>query len=332
MNVVFFHRKPRPGNFSIEKIFVQIRSALPREIDWRVRELMFFSTGFFRRLISALDASLHQQEVNHVTGDIHFIVPFLMKKRTVLTVHDIGWVYRPNRFARELFKWFWIVIPLRRSAIVTTVSNETKNELLKYCKVDPGKIRVIYNPISDLFVRFDQPFNKTEPRILQIGTKPNKNLFRLIEAIRGISCVLDIVGHVDTDLIAALDGAKVKYCISKNLSETEMIEKYHESDIVAFASIYEGFGLPIVEANAVGRVVVTSNVSSMPEVAGDAAHLVDPLDPDSIRQGILKVIQDDDYRQELINRGFINKKRFDLAGIARQYADIYSFICGPSRS
>jgi glycosyltransferase involved in cell wall biosynthesis len=84
--------------------------------------------------------------------------------------------------------------------------------------------------------------------------------------------------------------------------------------------------MPIVEANAVGRVVVTSNLLSMPEVAGGAAHLVDPFDVSSIRSGILKVIEDDSYREALITKGFANRKRFDTRQIAQEYAEIYRLL------
>jgi glycosyltransferase involved in cell wall biosynthesis len=94
-------------------------------------------------------------------------------------------------------------------------------------------------------------------------------------------------------------------------------------DLLVFASTFEGFGLPIVEAQATGRPVVTSNIMSMPEVAGDAACLVDPFNVSSIREGVLKVINDSDYRNALVKAGFENVKRFQPEQIARQYAELY---------
>jgi glycosyltransferase involved in cell wall biosynthesis len=100
------------------------------------------------------------------------------------------------------------------------------------------------------------------------------------------------------------------------------------ADIIALASSYEGFGMPILEGQAVGRPVITSNILSMPEVAGNAACLVDPYDPSSIRQGILKIIQDAAYRDELVRKGFANVKRFDPQVIALQYLDLYKKVAG----
>jgi glycosyltransferase involved in cell wall biosynthesis len=107
------------------------------------------------------------------------------------------------------------------------------------------------------------------------------------------------------------------------LSEQEVIQKYIACDILVFVSFFEGFGLPIIEANAVERVVVTSNISSMPEIAGDAACLVDPYDIPSIRNGIIKVIENDSFREKLIENGRKNKARFTAEHIASQYYHLY---------
>jgi glycosyltransferase involved in cell wall biosynthesis len=100
--------------------------------------------------------------------------------------------------------------------------------------------------------------------------------------------------------------------------------------MVVFASTYEGFGLPIVEANATGRPVITSNICSMPEIAGSAACFVDPSDCSSIRQGILRVMNDDGYRADLIGRGLENVKRFRADTIAAQYAALYQEVLSHS--
>ena len=162
--------------------------------------------------------------------------------------------------------------------------------------------------------------------ILQVGTNHNKNIRRLAEALRGVRCKLQIVGELGPREAEILTRFNVNFSVSKNLTIDQLIEQYVSSDILSFVSTLEGFGLPIVEANAVGRVVVTSNVSSMPEVAGDAAHFVNPFDVNSIWEGILKVIEDDTYRERLIRNGYENRKRFDVQVVARQYADVYRSI------
>jgi glycosyltransferase involved in cell wall biosynthesis len=122
---------------------------------------------------------------------------------------------------------------------------------------------------------------------------------------------------------AALVGAGIEYSNRYNLSVAEVVAEYESCDLVTLVSTYEGFGMPIVEGNSVGRPVITSNVASMPEVAGDAACLVDPFDVPSIRAGILRVIRDEEYRQQLVANGFRNAERFTAARVAELYEAIY---------
>ena len=323
MRVVLFYRKRHEGNFSIENLFKQICQAFPKEVAWETKELSFYSKGLLRRYLIGMEAMLNQRGINHITGDINFIAIFLRKRHTILTIHDVGYMKNRNPIARLILLWFWIRWPVRRSSIIAVVSHATKDELLKYVWIHPAKIKVIHVPFSPLFESTPKEFNKKEPVILQVGTKLNKNLTRLIHALKDIPCKLEIIGNLTDSIVKELKENKINYQSSANLTEQEIVMKYKTSDIVSFVSTYEGFGIPILEGNSVGRVVVTSNTLSMPEVAGDSAHLVDPFDVDSIRCGFLKVIDDDIYREELIRIGFINKDRFKVEKIAQQYVEIY---------
>lgn len=327
MRVIFFHRKPRPNqNYSVESLFAFVRANLPSDIDWEVKELKYISEGFFKRLYIGIEAAINQKGINHITGDINFIALFLKKRYTILTILDIGFLNTKSQIKFWLLKLFWVALPVRRSELITTISNSVKSELLKRVKVDPNKVHVIYVPISEKFVISPKAFDHNKPTILQIGTKPNKNVIRLAKALHGIPCRLDIIGELDASTKQELIDNKIEYYSYINLSTAEVISRYVSADIVAFVSTYEGFGMPIVEANAVGRVVVTSNLSSMPEVAGKAAHLVDPFQVISIRNGFLKVINDDHYRNELIEEGKKNVTRFKASEIAKQYAELYRLL------
>lgn len=123
-----------------------------------------------------------------------------------------------------------------------------------------------------------------------------------------------------------LDVLEINYENHVGLSTGELTKEYEKCDLLAFASLYEGFGMPIVEAQIVGRPVVASNLSSMPEVAGKGACLVDPASISSIRAGIERVLTDSEYRKTLVAEGRLNAKRFDAVNIADQYFAVYQGV------
>jgi len=323
VRVTHYHRKPEATHFSIERVFADVRKYLPEGIKPRVIEAPLHSRGLWRRLYIAVHATFFQGDVNHVTGDIHFLTIFLGKRRTLLTVCDLVSVRRLRGLRRWVFLLFWYRLPIRRCAVVSVISAETKAELLEYVHVCPDKVRVVHCPVSTAFEAKPKAFQAERPTILHIGTGKNKNLERVAEALSGISCHLRVVGRISDAQRLVLEHYNVPYSSVSNISDAEVLREYQACDMVVFASTYEGFGLPIVEAQATGRPVVTSSVSSMPEVAGDAACLVDPFDVASIRAGIRRVMEDTDYRNLLVQRGFANVERFRAAHIASEYTAIY---------
>jgi glycosyltransferase involved in cell wall biosynthesis len=323
MEVVLFQRKRNGIFFSIEELFERIRIHLPSNKIIITKEMRFHSTGLFKRLYCCIDSFFSQGDINHITGDIHFVALFLAKRKTILTIHDLGFINKRKGVSRFVLEWLWVKLPSRRVAAITTVSETTKRELIRYSSIDSSKIRVIHNAVSPFFIRSSKAFNKKEPIILQVGVTPNKNINRLIEALRDLPVKLRILGSLSDDYITRMNKLDIDFTIYKNLTTIEVVKLYDSCDIVSFVSTEEGFGLPIIEANVTGRVVVTSNISSMPEVAADAAHLVDPFDVKSIRDGILKVITDDTYREQLIENGYKNSQRFNLSNVAAQYNKLY---------
>jgi glycosyltransferase involved in cell wall biosynthesis len=246
-------------------------------------------------------------------------------RRTILTILDLGTVHRLSGWRRTLFLLLWYRVPAVRVSAITVISDFTKRELLSAVPVCPDKIHVIHCPVSDAFVPSPRDFNVECPVFLQIGTRPNaiKNVERVAQALRGIQCRLRIIGELDSSQREALVANGIDYTSESNISDAQVVLEFQECDAVLFPSTYEGFGLPIVEAQATGRPVLTSNVCSMPEVAGDGACLVDPFDTSSIRHGVLRIMQDAKYRSALVENGYKNVERFRPATIAAQYLDIY---------
>jgi glycosyltransferase involved in cell wall biosynthesis len=325
--VTFFQRKPfDSGNFSLEFIFDDVRKRLTNAIDPSVKILVFRSQGLFPRLISAIDCIFHQKTVNHVTGDTSYSGILLRPRKTVQTILDCGFLDNKTGVKRFFLWLFWLYLPIKRARKITTISEFVKQDILKNVACAADKITVIPVAVSEIFKPSPKVFNKTQPQLLQIGTAPNKNIPRLIEAIKGLNCTLMIVGKLQNDTVLALKNAEITYSNAFNLSELEIYNKYIECDILTFTSTHEGFGMPIIEANCVERAVITSNVASMPEVAHNAACLVDPFSAASIREGLLKIMNDEAYRNALIENGRANRARFDAETIAQSYYKIYKSI------
>jgi glycosyltransferase involved in cell wall biosynthesis len=327
VQVTYFHRKPRRyQNYSIELVFGSVRRELDGVIDARVCMAPFCSNGVLRRLWIAWHARRHQGEINHVTGDTNFTALTLDGKRTILTNHDCAYVATARGLRRWLLRLFWLKLPVKHVAAVTTVSNQIKEEIIRYTGCLPERIHVIPNAAPRGFRPVSKSFKAERPRILHVGTAPNKNLPRLIEAVAGLACTLVIVGPIGDDVRRRLVQAGVEYENYINLPAPDLVRQYEQCDLVAFASLYEGFGMPILEAQTVGRPLVTSDRLPTSEVAGEAACLVDPTDVKSIRAGIDRIVSDADFRGRLVEQGFENIKRFQPERIAQQYLSVYEKV------
>ncbi len=288
-----------------------------------------------------------KRESVHLFHAPHYVLPPLAQCKSVVTIHDVIHLlfpqYLPSRLAYAYARAsLWAAV--RRSDRILTVSETSKNDILRRFKVAAEKVVVIYNAIDERFnvepseeqvERVRQRYQLDEQFVLYVGNiKPHKNLERLIEAFD----LLRRGGFEHLRLLIIGDEIS-KY---PALRRTVHVHKLHKSvrflgfvpietlavlyrlaDVFVFPSLYEGFGLPPVEAMASGAPVVTSNVSSLPEVVGEAALLVDPYDPESIADGMRQVLTDDALRETLRARGFAKAQQYSWQRSVEQVHRIY---------
>lgn len=325
--ITFFHRNYKCG-YSIYKVFNTIESELQGQgvdindffmpssnsMPWDVVKNSIFT--FKHR---------NRKGINHISGHIHDIILGLIGCKTVLTIHDLVFLDNVKNPLKKFYKWlFWLYIPVKLADKVTCISNETKRNILTHIKTD--KVTVIYNPIDPSFKYNYKEFNEESPIILHIGTFWNKNLERSILALEGIKCHLRIVGKVNDQIIQLLKDKKIDYSNVMNLSDDEIKQEYINCDIVNFPSIYEGFGMPVIEGQKTGRVVVSSNIEPIKEIAGEGAYLIDPFSVEDMRNAYLEVIKNKELRTTLIKKGLLNVNRFEARKIAQQYIEVYNSI------
>lgn len=318
--IVLIYRNRVEGANSIEELFDTLAEELRQKftvVKYHMGELSNLPRDIFnlRKL---------NPDIYHITGDVHYMACFLPKNKTMLTIHDIHhYNYTMRGFKKLIYKWLYLTLPLRSISCLSTISTATKQVLEQQFNLSV-RVHVIDNCYNKtLFVAKLKEFNSAEPVILHLGTKANKNLPNLIAALKGLKCRLVIIGRLSDDQLALLTDSQINYTNLLNLTLAEIYDNYVQADLVAFASLSEGFGLPIIEAQAVGRPVITSSFAPMSNVAGGAACLIDPYSIEEIRAGVVQIILDKKYREQLVVGGFENVKRYSPSSTAEQYAKLY---------
>lgn len=317
---------------SIEKAFREIAAGLSDKFETEFQQLQY-GNGIADIVKNLLFFRKKEARIYHVTGHVHYIAMLFPPDRTVLSIMDLGYLSRYSGIKLFVLNKLLLDWPVRRLKYITAISEATKREIIENTGCDPGKIRALDLPLLP-HVQGGKPkvFNTEKPLILQVGTMPNKNVPALARALKGLNCNLRVIGRMTEEQIAAMHDNGIDFENAFNLTDDQIRAEYEQADIISFCSLHEGFGLPIIEGQIMGRPVITSNRSPMIETSGGAAYLADPADPASIREGIDKIIADANYRKGLVERGFENIKRYEPAAIARQYEDLYNEILGEDSS
>ena len=271
------------------------------------------------------------------------MLPPLVHCRSVVTIHDCIHLmfpqYLPNRLAFTYARTS-MALAADRATRVLTVSESSKADIIRFFGTEPSKIDVIYNayderfgiePVEDDVVRVRERYQLHDEFILYAGNvKPHKNLERLIRAFARVRAQ---EGNEDLRLVLIGDDVGRYASLRRTADEAGVRQDvrffgfvphqtlaalYRMATLFAFPSLYEGFGLPPLEAMACGTPVVTSRISSLPEVVGDGALLVDPYSEEEIAQAIARVLDDEDLRRRLVERGLERAAGFSWERSARQ--------------
>lgn len=322
-----------PGNFRLVEESAPVYSA---------RELFALAWRLWRRRV----------DLYHAT---HYVLPAFVPGRAVVTIHDIIHLLYPQ-FLPSPLAYLYAQRMIRRSLTrgdaVIAVSSSTKTDLMEYFDVGGDKIQVVYQGVSEVYRQPVDDQRITEvaarlgiqrPYLLFVGNpKPHKNLDNVIRAYARALRLRPFVG----DLVCIGDRGQGDFKIEQRAEQLGIRERvrlvghvadellpavYQGATLFLFPTLYEGFGLPVVEAMASGVPVITSNTSSLQEIAEGYAHLVDPLDVDAIAGAIAKCMHDREHRASLAQLGRRRAEDFRWQRTAEQTLEIYRRTLGASR-
>ncbi len=317
-------RKPLPvGQYSIESIFEFVHQRLGAELAIEKVILPFNGTKPLRLISNMLFVRALKNRVIHITGDVHYALLLAWTCKTILTIHDCTTLERTKGLKHQLLKWFWFSLPIKIADRVVAISEATARDINKYTGYPISKIQIIPSFTAKSFPFRERIFNEDLTNVLIFSQSENKNLNRFIEAVKGLNIHLMIVGKLNDVQIKALTTQNISFENVSRATEEQLFDYYQRAQVLLFASLKEGFGMPIVEAQQQGLPVVTSDCSSMPAVAGGGALLVDPYSVSSIRDGLIKLLNDDKLRTEIVSKGRENAKLYAPEAISKVYLDLY---------
>lgn len=330
-------------------VYVEDAASVPPEIVAapHVRVIPYATRSSLRRLVEELPKRAERDALDVL--HISYNAPLRLPKACalVVTIHDISYEHFPQFFSRRLRTFLRASVPrsARAAHHIITDTESAKRDLVKTYRLPAEKITVTHYAAGAQFRRIDDnvalaairaKYNTGEKFVLAVGNlQPRKNWERLMRAFAqakresNLPHKLVIVGQTLWLAGPIFETARTlgeAVVLTGYVPAQDLPLLYNASDIFAYPSLYEGFGLPVVEAMACGTPVLTSNVSCLPEIAGNAAHFVDPYNEAAIAGALGRMAADDAYRGELAARGLLRAKQFSWERTAEQTRLVYEKV------
>ena len=332
----YFLYNPKPAKITNFYTGNNVKEIFPKSKFWKKFSSIWRQKAIVKQLID------DKIEIYHgLSGEI----PRGIEKtniKTIVTIHDLIFIRYPKLYSffdRKIhFNKFKFAA--KNADVVVAISEQTKKDIITFLKINPNKIKVIYQGCADAFKKkYSQDLiNKTKKKfqlpekyILNVGTiEERKNLFNLVKAIKDIDTKLVVVGR-DTSKYAqqvkqfiADNNLKDKVQFLKNVGLNELAIIYQEAQLFVYPSIFEGFGIPIIEALYSKTPVITSKDGCFKEAGGENSIYINPLDVSDIKDAIQKVLSDDELQIKMKRKGFQYVQRFNDENIATNFVKLYT--------
>ncbi len=307
----------------------------PVPSNWRVKKVRF--PRLWTQIGLSLELFFHPVDVLFVPAHT---VPFFHPKKTITTVHGLEYEIMPEAYSpfERFYMRFSIKNSCRWSRKIISVSKNTKRDLMNLYDIPEGKINLVYegyeDNTSELAMGDEKEFIDMQPYLLFIGRlEKRKNIERIVEAFdlfkqkTGASHKLVLggrFGYGEEEIKARISQSKYKedIVLFGFVKDARKWQLYRNADVFLFPTLYEGFGLPVLEAQSQGVPVITSNTSSLPEVANGSAFLVDPMEPKFIADAMIALTGDKKMADDMVKKGYKNIKRFSWKNCADLIATV----------
>ena len=331
----------------VERV-VQLRPTIPHLLGFVGKVSPGLMIRLARYVLYPMMVYSNKRSGGHFIDQSYAHLLLFFKNKSVITVHDIipllAWKGKiPGmRYPHYPLLYKVAMFSLRKAGHIIAVSQSTKNDLIEYCGIDERSISVVYNGISEIYKKKEE-IDAVEARkrlslpgkksyiVMISGAQAYKNHYVSFQVINRVVKIVDKPLHIvwlggNAELLSEIDASEKVNCdvtYMAGLSSDELRELYKVVDCLLFPSLYEGFGLPPLEAMACGTPVVTSNVASLIEVVGDAAITLSPYDVQGLAEGVASVLADESVRNHYIQRGYDNAEKFSWEKCAERTCRVY---------